>query len=163
MPFIRFSSIVCLLSGLHGSVVLPAAGQHPAVPLGERARTAERVVVGRVGSIAPAWQVNEFGDRLIVSTLRVTIEETLKGEPQSSVNVEVEGGTIGDLTLRVSDVSSFAAGDRAVFYLTRNPRGALVPHLRGQGVLKLDRSDRVADSTVTLADVRRSVAAGRAR
>jgi hypothetical protein len=160
---LRLSTVVCLLSGLPLSAAAPAFAQDAAVPLAERARMAERIVVGRVGSISPSWQVNEFGDRLIVSTLRLTVEETLKGEAQAVLNVEVEGGTIGDLTLRVSDLSSFVAGERAVFYLRRNARGALVPHLRGLGLLKLDRSDRVADSPVTLAEIRRSVAAGRAR
>ena len=163
MSIIRFSIILCLVSVLHGSGAAAASAQNGPVPLAERARSADRIVVGRVASINPAWQVNEFGDRLIVSTLRVAIEETLKGEPQPVVNVDIEGGTVGDLTLRVSDVSSFVAGERAVFYLRRNARGALVPHLRGQGLLKLDRSDRVFDSTVTLSDIRRSVVTGRAR
>jgi hypothetical protein len=43
-----------------------------------------------------------------------------------------------------------------VFYLARDRRGVFVPHLRGQGLLKLDRADRVRDSAVTLADIRRS-------
>src|SRR5262245_57116595 len=125
------------------------------VPLAERARGAERVVVGSVASVGPVWRVNEFGDRLIVSVVRVAVSETLKGPAQPTVDVEVEGGSIGDITLRVSDQVSFAPGERAVFYLKRNARGAFVPHLRGQGLLKLDRSDRVQDSSVTLETIRR--------
>jgi hypothetical protein len=108
------------------------------------------------------WQVNEFGDRLIVSVLRVAVDETLKGLAQPLVDVEVEGGTIGNLTLHVSDLESFAPGDRGVFYLARNPRGALVPHLRGQGLLKLEQSDRVRGSNLTLEEIRRAVT-GQAR
>lgn len=133
------------------------------MPLADRARGAERVVVGHVTSVTPAWRVNEFGDRLIVSVVNVAIDETLKGPVQPTVDVEVEGGTIGDLTLHVSDLEPFAPGDRAVFYLNRSPRGALVPHLRGQGLLKLDRSDRVRGSSLTLAEIRRAVTAARAR
>jgi hypothetical protein len=113
--------------------------------------------------VAPVWQVNEFGDRLIVSVLSVVVDETLKGQAQSILDVEVEGGTIGDLTLRVSDVAAFAPGDRAVFYLTRSARGAFVPHLRGQGLLKLDRLDRVPGTSLTLEEIRHTVAAGVAR
>jgi hypothetical protein len=36
-----------------------------------------------------------------------------------------------------------------------------VPHLRGQGVLRLDRSDRVPNSSLTLDEIRRTAAAGR--
>jgi hypothetical protein len=39
----------------------------------------------------------------------------------------------------------------------------LVPHLRGQGTLKLDQASRVPNSSVTLDEIRRTVAAARAR
>jgi hypothetical protein len=138
------------------------AGQAP-VPLSERARGAERVVVGRVVSVTPEWQVNEFGDRLIVSVVRVSVSETLKGEAAPFVDVEVEGGTIGTLTLHVSDQLSFAPGERATFFVRRNRRGKFVPHLRGQGLLKLDTANRVPGSSLTLDRIRREVAAGRGR
>jgi hypothetical protein len=109
------------------------------------------------------WQVNEFGDRLIVSVLRVVVNETLKGQAAPTVDVEVEGGTIGDITLRVSDQTQLFTGDRAVFYLRRDARGAFVPYLRGQGILTLDPSNRVSGSSLTLEEVRREVAAGSAR
>jgi hypothetical protein len=91
----------------------------------------------------------------------VAVDETLRGPSLPSVNVEVEGGTIGDLTLNVSDLEPMVPGDRAVFYLARDRRGAFVPHLRGQGLLKLDRSDRVRDSAVTLSDIRRAASQAR--
>ncbi|HEY7292986.1 MAG TPA: hypothetical protein VH583_24320 [Vicinamibacterales bacterium] len=142
-------------------VVRAVAQEGPVVPLEQRARGAERVVVGRVATVTPAWRVNDFGDRLIVSTLRVQVDETLKGNAQSSADIEVEGGTIGELTLHVSDQQTLVPGDRAVFYLKRNARGVFVPHLRGQGVLRLDRSDRVPNSSLTLDEIRRTAAAGR--
>lgn len=135
-----------------------SSAQETAVSLVDRARGAERVVVGQVASVQPVWQVNEFGDRLIVSVVRVTVDETLKGETQPTVDVEVEGGTIGDVTLRVSDQVPVAAGERAVFYLKRNPRGRFSPHLRGQGLLKLDRAGRVPGSNLTLDTIRRDAA-----
>ena len=138
------------------------AQEGPPVPLVERARGAAQIVVGRVASVSPAWRVNDFGDRLIVSVVRVTVDETLKGDAQAAVDIEVEGGTIGGLTLHVSDEQSFTPGDRAVFYLTRSRRGAIVPHLRGQGTLKLDRTSRVPNSSLTLDEIRRTVAEARA-
>ena len=158
----RISIIVCLCGGLLGFGRDASANQAP-VPLAERARGAELVVVGRVASVAPAWQVNEFGDRLIVSVMRVVVTETLKGQAPTSLDVEVEGGTIGDVTLHVSDQTSLAAGERAVFYLKRAARGRFVPHLRGLGVLKLDDSNRVSGSSLTLGEIRREVAVGNAQ
>ena len=129
------------------------------VPPGERARGAERVVVGHVETVTPVWRTNDFGDRLIVSVVHVAVEETLKGTVQPAVDVEVEGGTIGTVTLRVSDLDVFAPGDRAVFYLARNRRGGLVPHRRGLGLQKFDRAGRMRGSNQTLEDVRREIRA----
>jgi hypothetical protein len=159
----RVALIVSLCGGLLGANLAAGATQGSPVPLAERARGAERIVVGRVASVAPQWQVNEFGDRLIVSMVRVVVSETLKGQPLPTLDVEVEGGTIGDLTLRVSDQTSFSPGERAVFYLRRTARGTFAPHLRGEGLLKLDASNRVSGSSLTLEQIRREVAAGNPR
>jgi hypothetical protein len=152
------TAALCLLLSPFAAITYTQGSQ---VPLAERSRGAERVVVGRVTAVNPTWQTNEFGDRLIVSLVSVAVDETLRGPMAPTVDVEVEGGTIGDVTLHVSDLEPVAPGDRAVFYLTRSRRGAFVPHLRGQGVLQLDRSDRVRNSALTLTDIRRAAAQAR--
>jgi len=159
----RVSIVAYLCCCLLGSGLAAGANQATPVPLAERARGAERVVVGRVASVAPVWQVNEFGDRLIVSVVRVVVNETLKGQVVPALDVELEGGTIGELTLHVSDQTSLAPGDRAVFYLKRTVRGTFVPHLRGLGLLKLDASDRISGTSLSLEEIRREVAAGNGR
>lgn len=54
---------------------MPALAQEgPPVPLVDRARGAEQVIVGRVSSVSPEWRVNDFGDRLIVSVVRVAVD-----------------------------------------------------------------------------------------
>ncbi len=158
-----FSSRKVLLCALAFSSSVTLQGQRLDVPLAERARGAEQVVVGRVASVTAVWRENDFGDRLITSVLRVAVDETLKGATQQVVDVEIEGGTIGGITLRVSDLDTFAPGDRAVFYLKQNRRGAFVPHLRDHGVQKIDRAGRVRGTSVTLEQVRRDVRAGTAR
>jgi len=127
------------------------------VPIAERARGAERVVAGRVTSVTPEWQTNEYGDRLIVSVVRVSVTETMKGQATPTVDVDVEGGTIGSLTLRVSDQLTFTPGERATFFVRRNARGRFIPHLRGQGSIKLDASNRVPGTSLTLDGIRREV------
>jgi hypothetical protein len=144
-----------------GTVSLHA--QRIDVPSTERARGAEQVLVGHVSAVIPMWRDNDFGDRLIVSVVHVVVEETLKGSPQSVVDVEVEGGTIGSLTLRVSDIDPLVRGDRAVFYLQHNRRGGVIPHRRGLGLQQLDATNHVRGSNVTLDQVRRDVGAGLGR
>ena len=77
--------------------------------------------------------------------------------------MEVEGGTIGSLTLRVSDLDTFTPGERAVFFLQHSRRGTVVPHLRGLGLEKLDQTGRVRGSNVPLNQVRREVRAAAGR
>ena len=157
----RFLIIVLVVLGPFAAGPAVGANQVP-VPLADRARGSERVVVGRVTSVTPEWQINDYGDRLIVSVVRVSVTETLKGEATSTVDVDVEGGTIGDLTLRVSDQLTFTPGERATFFMRRNGRGRFVPHLRGQGSIKLDGSNRVPGTSLTLDEIRREVT-GRGR
>jgi len=137
--------------------------QVASIPLLARARSADRVVVGRAASTAPVWQVNEHGDRLIVSIVRVAIEETLKGPAATTIDVEIEGGTIDGLTLHVSDQAPFSPGERGVLYLRGTPRGTFVPHLRGESLLKVDASNRVEGTALTVADIRREMAAANVR
>jgi hypothetical protein len=154
-------SIVCIV----GTMLLPSivAGQRLDVPAADRARGAEQVVVGHVTGVSPVWRNNDFGDRLIISVVHVIVDETLKGSSQSAIDVEVEGGTIGSLTLRVSDLDTLSRGDRAIFYLQHNRRGGLVPHRRGLGLQKLDAASRVSGSNLTLNQVRRDIRAGASR
>jgi hypothetical protein len=155
--FGRATALVLALAVLADA---PLQAQRGDVPSTERARGAEQVVVGHVSSVTPLWRVNDFGDRLITSVVHVVVDETLKGAAQQSMDVEVEGGTIGSLTLRVSDLDRFVPGDRAVFYVRHNRRGALVPHLRGLGLQRIDPAGRVSGSSMTLEQVRRDVRAG---
>ncbi len=162
--FVKDAARVTAVVG--GAALFSAASLHAQrtdVPSAERARGAEQVVVGRVSSVTSEWRSNDFGDRLIMSIVHVVVDETLKGAAQQSVDVEVEGGTIGSLTLRVSDLETFARGDRAVFYLSHSKRGSWVPHLRGLGLQKLDAAGRVSGTNVTLDQVRRDVRAGATR
>jgi hypothetical protein len=136
-----------------------ALAQGPEIPVVERAQRADLIVVGEVEAVQSNWRVNEYGDRLIVSAVRLGSVETLKGQPPSTVTVEVEGGSIDGVTLKVSDLPAFTPGERAVFFLSRAPGRRLVPNLRGQGVMKLDQNDRVEGTGLSLAEIRQSVAA----
>ena len=131
----------------------PVPGQPP-ITIEERARGAERVVVATVTDVSSRYERNEFGDELIVSRATLALEEVLKGTTEPAT-LEYEGGTVDGITLHVSNLPALARGERAIFFMTRGKRGELRPHLRGQGILKLDRSNHVQGSSLTLEDVRR--------
>jgi hypothetical protein len=75
------------------------------------------------------------------------------------VTVTVEGGTVGDLTLTVSDLPSLRSGDRAMFFLDPGGNGRMVPRDRGRGILKVSKAGTVEGSAVTLDEVRGQVLA----
>ena len=140
----------------------PLGGQAPAPPdFATRARGAGRVVIAAVEDTQPRFDVNEYGDRLIITRAILRVEETLKGSPADVIEMDVEGGTIGDLTLHVSDLPALHRGDRAVFFLAQTATTVHHPQGRGLGIVKLDASNHVAGSTTSLADIKAAVRAGR--
>jgi len=147
-------ALVVFVSAI-GSV---ASAQGRAVPLAERIQGAGVVVVATPTSVSAGWKENAFGDRLIVSRFNLHVEETLKGAPGRDVAFDLEGGTLDGFTLQVSSLPALAAGERAVFFLDLASGGAFQPHLRGQGILKLDEQNFVKGSSLSLDEIRRVAA-----
>jgi hypothetical protein len=135
-----------------------AAAQGNSVPLADRIRGAGVVVVATPTALNARWQQNAFGDRLIVSRFTLHVEEKLKGTPAADVLVDLEGGTLDGVTLQVSTLPELAPGERAVFFLDSVAGGAYEPHLRGQGILKLDAQNMVKGSSLSLDEIRRVAA-----
>ena len=150
---------IALIAAALSCVAALANAQVDSSPdLPTRARGARRIVVGRIIDVQGQFQTNRFGDQLIVSNVLLEVSETLKGASASMLRLIVEGGTVGDLTLKVSDMPAVQTGDRGVFFLDDDgSSGMHVPHDRGRGVLKLLETDRLENSSLTLDDVRRQV------
>jgi hypothetical protein len=145
-----FLGVVALLGATGASF---AESRRP-VSIPDRFRTADSAVVARISKVTPAYERNEWGDELIVSHTVLAVEETLKGAPGNALFFDVEGGTVGEMTLRVSDMPEVKVGDRGVFFLKRGKSSAHVPHLRGQGILLLDDSNRVRGTNLSLEEIR---------
>jgi threonine dehydrogenase-like Zn-dependent dehydrogenase len=150
------AAIVC------ASVATAGAEMGPPQDLAANSRGAGKIVVARISDVQSSFATNRFGDQLIVSNAVLEVLETLKGAPEAVTSVTVEGGTVGDLTLRVSDLPQVKEGDRAVFFLDASGNGH-VPHGRGHGILKLDDDDRVEGQNLTLAQVKDAVRGANAK
>lgn len=137
------------------------AAPYVARPVNERARASERVVVATVSSVQAGYQTNEFGDRLIVSRVTLEVTEVMKGGVARALEMDLEGGTVDGITLAVSDLPALRRGEQAVFFLSPGRSGRLVPHLRGQSILKLDANRKVAGTDVDLAEIRAAVQGAR--
>lgn len=136
---------------------VPASAQPPSsVP--DRVRGSERVVVATVEDVKSAWKTNEHGDQLIVSTVQLRVEEALKGKSEPAVSMELLGGTVDGITLEVSSLPKLTRGERGVFFLEADGQGLLVPHKRGQGILKLDQENKVRGTSLHLNQIREMAA-----
>ena len=141
------------------AVTALTARVHPPIDLAERARGATQAVVATVVGVEPRFEINQFGDQQIVSAVRLKVHETLRGPHKPSVTLVIEGGTIGDLTMEVSDMPVLTVGEHAVFLLTDGPIGdeSYRLHRRGLGALTLDGTERLRESGQPLDEVRRAV------
>lgn len=150
----RLAFYVCALAGCTLLATQVSAGSRRQVDIPERLRGADRAIVAKVVEKTARYERNEYGDELIVSHLVVSVEETLKGQPAQVLSFAMEGGTIGDLTLEVSDLPVLHPGERAVLMLGRDRGGRHVPHMRGLGILKLNNDNTVGRSSLTLDMIR---------
>jgi len=144
---------VCLAAGFSLSAAMGASAPQIEA-LDGRIRGAERILVATVQRVTPAWHTNPYGDRLIVSRIELSVAETLKGESGATAWMEMEGGSLDGLTLRVSSLPALQVGERAVFFLESRARGMYAPFMRGEGILTLDESDGVRGGTLRLDDIR---------
>ena len=147
----------CLATAVVCSLTNVATSEAQNVDVAQRAQGAQKVVVAKVTGTAARWHRNEFGDRLIVSELRLAVEETLKGTSAAVLSMDIEGGTLDGVTLRVSSSPQLKVGERAIFYLEGQASGSFTPHLKEHGVQKLDSRNLVLGSGLHLDDVRRQV------
>ena len=146
---------LALLACLTAGTVSTTASSGHIASLDERIQGSQRVVIASARSVNASWRENTYGDRLIVSHVLLDVEETLKGPATSNaIWMDLEGGTLDGFTLVVSDLPTVRPGERGVFFLDQDESGVNTPHLRGQGILKLDDNNIVTGSSLRVGDIR---------
>ncbi len=142
-------ALLCALASWDAS----AASSH-VQDVAARARAARTVVLAEVEELRPRFDQNKHGDHLIVSDVYVRVEEAWKGaQPAALIITTVEGGTIGELSLTVSDMPVLKPGERAVLFLDETSPGRYALRNRGKGALKV-RNNKVEGTDLTLDDIR---------
>jgi hypothetical protein len=154
-PFLGLTVLTLVGAVLMLNGPVGAAAEPPDVATLQRLTAeAHSVVVGRARSVQSTWQENEHGDRIIQSAVLVEVDETLKGRPERSHWLRLEGGTIDGVTLEVSGEPELRVGERAVLFL-ENERPNVGRVLGGdEGVLALDDQDFVRGTSLRLDEIR---------
>ena len=84
-----------------------------------RAEEATNIVVGKIKQIKSFYATNKWGDDLIMSEVTLKVDKVHKGDQVDEITFIVEGGTVGDIVLRVSAVPLFEEGETMVLYLKK--------------------------------------------
>jgi hypothetical protein len=85
------------------------------LPLPALTTEADSIVVADVLQVACEWS---WDRQLIQSIVTLRVDEVLKGQlDRPEILIQVPGGKIGEIGLRVSDMPDFAAGERVLVFL----------------------------------------------
>lgn len=103
------------------AMVTPAAHALTVIPptFEQLVATAEVVVDGEVTGVRSELSDHE-GRPLVNTFVTIRVIDTLKGTPGGTIELRMLGGTVGDVTLHVSGVPKFKAGERNLFFIEGN-------------------------------------------
>ncbi len=119
--------------------------------LPEMVHTADTVIHGTVRRVESRWS----GDRRRIFTdVEIQVNESLKGEPGSTVLVVQPGGRVGDIGQVVHGMASFTLGEEVVVFLDR--RGVQSFQVTGmaQGKYQVQREEGRAEALAVPEDTR---------
>jgi hypothetical protein len=104
-------------------------------------KKSDSIIVGRVAESKTFWSKDH---KVILTTWRLEVAETIKGQASRSMHVTTIGGTIGNLTLHVAGMPVFEEGEDAVVFVEHLGEFSTVVGL-GQGKFAV-KNDEVANT-----------------
>ena len=113
------------------------------IDLAQLTGRAELVVHGFVTAKRAAW----IG-RVVYTHYDVSVQETLKGAPRTSVVVAVAGGALGNVRLMVPGTPDLQIGEQLVFFATTLQGSTFTPVGTFDGIVPVRRSAAGAGLTV---------------
>jgi hypothetical protein len=121
----RVALVTVLALGGSAFLAAPAAASIvQALELPDLVQKADHIAVVDVVSLRSEWDAKH---ERIFSTVELKVVERWKGPGQPAeghLTVIQPGGTVGDLTMTVTGLTSFTPGERAVVFLRGNPDNA---------------------------------------
>jgi hypothetical protein len=80
---------------------------------------AEFIFQGNVTEVRSQW-IGEGGQRQIVTYVTFKVEDAVKGSPGANYTIRMLGGTVGDITMAISDAPQFKVGDKDILFVEHN-------------------------------------------
>ena len=100
-------------------------------------KKSHKIVVGKVRDSRTYWSAN---GKLILTSTTIDVQETIKGQAGSKLELTTIGGKIGDVTLHVSGMPAFAKGEDTVVFVENTGAFSTVVGL-SQGKFNLTNGD----------------------
>jgi hypothetical protein len=134
-----FLTIVYFLLSSRSLAVMEGLGTE------ELTRDSESVIIGEVEDTESRWSKD---GKTIFTRAFIVVNENIRGKSlQKRIAIEYEGGEIGDIGLKVSDVVPLEKGDRVLLFLKsgKSKSDGLIYNIVGkaQGKYTIDK-DRIA-------------------
>jgi len=109
---------------------------------------AEIIFQGTVTDVRSQW-TGEGGQRHIETYVTARVDEAIKGEAGATYTLRILGGTVGDVTMEVTDSPKFMIGDRDILFVEKN--GTQFVPLVGisHGRFRVERNGEETDSIVS--------------
>jgi len=132
---------VLLLVGVFFSIS-PAFAIMKALSTEELTKMSDKVVTGEVEDVEAQWSKD---GKTIISSASIAVKKVVKGKvDHARIVVEYEGGELGDIGLRVSDVAPLKRGEHVLLFLktARSKKDGIVNTIVGkaQGKYSIDNS-----------------------
>ena len=108
--------------GLVIALLLPPLARATTVnppPFNSLVDQADYIVRAKVASVASEWQTTD-GNTHIITKVTLAVSEVLKGTPPQPLVLQMLGGTIGGVTMRVEGAPRFNAGEEHIFFVHGN-------------------------------------------
>ena len=117
----RLTPKATLIAAIAISIALPEARALSVIPptFEQLVSTAEVVIDGEVTGVRT--ELSSYQGRPLVYTfVAIRVLDALKGAPGETIELRMLGGTVGDVTLHVSGVPKFRAGERHLLFVEGN-------------------------------------------
>lgn len=109
--------MMAILAGTAQALMIP-------VPLDQLTNEAGAILAGQVTEISSAWTADGY---TIVTDVQLRVEEAWRGsmQPGDLVSLQVQGGIVGDIGIRVEHQPTFRPGENVVVFLAVDETGIL--------------------------------------
>jgi hypothetical protein len=125
-----------------GAAIPVLAAVAPELSVEALAREADAVVRATVTSSASRWTADGRHIRTVVSLRR---RSAWRGAPPAHLEVDVPGGTVGDVAQVVSGAPSFQDGEEVVVFLRASTPGTWRVHGLALGKFRVEGGNAVPD------------------